>query len=136
MVAERLQESATNAVLVGSVDDFPIGNFKIVDVKGREIGVYRTTDGRWFAARNLCPHRGAPLCQGPVGGTFLPSAPGEFVLGMKEEVVRCPWHAVEFSLVTGESLFTDFSLRVGVHDVSVRDGKVWVDPRPKARDRN
>jgi 3-phenylpropionate/trans-cinnamate dioxygenase ferredoxin subunit len=125
-----------SAVLVGGIDDFPVGIFRIVDVQGREVGVYRATDGLWFAARNLCPHRGGPLCRGRVGATMLPSDPGEFVVGLDQEVVRCPWHAMEFSLVTGESLFTDSALRIGLHDVAVRDGEVWVDPRPRASERS
>jgi nitrite reductase (NADH) small subunit len=136
VVAGRPQGLVPSAVLVGGIDDFPVGNFKIVDVKGREIGVYRATDGRWFAARNLCPHRGAPLCRGRVGATMLPSDPVEFVVGLDEEVVRCPWHAVEYSLVTGESLFTDLTLRIALHDVAVHDGEVWVDPRPRASERS
>jgi nitrite reductase (NADH) small subunit len=136
VVAGHPQGPVPEAVMVGGIDEFPVGNFKIVDVKGREIGVYRTTDGRWFAARNLCPHRGAPLCRGRVGATMLPSDPGEFVVGLDEEVVRCPWHAIEFSLVTGESLFTDLAFRIGLHDVAVHDGEVWVDLRPRARGRN
>jgi 3-phenylpropionate/trans-cinnamate dioxygenase ferredoxin subunit len=121
--------------MVGDIEEFPIGTFKIVDVKGREIGVYRAKDGRWFAARNLCPHRGAPLCRGRVGATLLPSNPVEFVFGLDEEVLRCPWHAMEFSLVSGDSLFTDSELRIGVHDIAVHGDEVWVDPRPRAFDR-
>ena len=136
MVTASSQAPMPNGVMVGGIDDFPVGEFKILDVKGREIGVYRTTDGRWFAARNLCPHRGAPLCRGSVGATMLPSDPMEFIVGMDQEVVRCPWHALEFDLKTGESLFTDSTLRIGVHNVVVQDGNVWVDPRPKPSTRN
>lgn len=134
MVGEVSQAKRPSAVRVGRIEDFPVGMFKIVEVKGREIGVYRATDGRWFAARNLCPHRGAPLCRGRVGVTMLPSEPGEFVVGLDQEVVRCPWHAMEFSLVTGKSLFTDIELQIGLHDVAVHDGGVWVDARPRARE--
>jgi nitrite reductase (NADH) small subunit len=123
------------ALMVGTVDGFEVGKFTIVDVRGREIGVYRAFDGRWHAVRNLCPHRGAPLCVGPVGGTVMPSEPGEFIFGMEEEVVRCPWHAMEFSLLSGESLFDVSPVNVSVHSVEVRDGEVWVEVRPKERRR-
>jgi nitrite reductase (NADH) small subunit len=108
VVEDNQALKTSRALMVGTVDGFEAGKFTIVDVRGREIGIYRAFDGRWHAVRNLCPHRGAPLCVGPVGGTAMPSEPGEFIFGMEEEVVRCPWHAMEFSLLTGESLFDVF----------------------------
>ena len=120
---------------VGHVDDFTVDAFTLVNVRGREIGVYRSPDGRWFAARNLCPHRGAPLCMGRVGSTMLPSAPGELIFGMEGEVVRCPWHALEFSLLTGESLFGAAPVSISVPEVTVNGDEVSVSVRPKERKR-
>jgi nitrite reductase (NADH) small subunit len=120
---------------VGSVDSFEVGKFTIVTVRGREVGVYRTGDGRWFAARNLCPHRGAPLCRGRVGGTMLPSEPGTYIYGMDDEVVRCPWHAMEFSLKTGESVFNASSISISVYEVMIEGDQVSVSIRPKERRR-
>jgi nitrite reductase (NADH) small subunit len=135
VVEDNQALKTSRAVMAGTVDGFEAGKFTIVDVKGREIGIYRAFDGRWHAVRNLCPHRGAPLCVGRVGGTVMPSEPGEFIFGMEEEVVRCPWHAMEFSLLTGESLFDTTPVSISVHNVEVRDGEVWVDVRPKPRRR-
>jgi nitrite reductase (NADH) small subunit len=135
VVEDQQVLKTSRAVMVGTVDDFAVGKFTIVDVRGRDIGIYRAFDGRWHAVRNLCPHRGAPLCVGPVGGTVMPSEPGEVIFGMEEEVVRCPWHAMEFSLLTGESLFDVSPVSVSVHYVEVSDGEVWVEVRPKQRRR-
>jgi 3-phenylpropionate/trans-cinnamate dioxygenase ferredoxin subunit len=135
VVEDQQALKTSRAVMVGTIDGFEAGKFTVVDVRGREIGIYRAFDGRWHAVRNLCPHRGAPLCVGRVGGTVMPSEPGEFIFGMEEEVVRCPWHAMEFSLLTGESLFDVSPLSVSVHNVEVRDGQVWVEVRPKQRRR-
>ena len=44
-------------------DDVPPGGRKIVAVGGREIGVFNL-GGTFYALRNICPHRGAPLCRG------------------------------------------------------------------------
>jgi nitrite reductase/ring-hydroxylating ferredoxin subunit len=69
-----------------------------------EIGVFNLGD-RFVAYRNLCPHQGAPVCQGRVGGTTLPSAPGEYVFGRRAKVLHCPWHHWQFDRETGEALF-------------------------------
>lgn len=117
------------AMSVGVVDDFPEDAFRLLALRGGEVGVYRSSDGRWYAVRNLCPHRGAPVCQGRVSGTMLPSEPGEFVYGMEGEVLRCPWHAMEFSLATGESLFGVTDVSLSVYEVFVAEDEVWVSTR-------
>jgi nitrite reductase (NADH) small subunit len=131
VVVQKTQDTDGLQMLVGRIDDFTVGEFKLVQIRNREIGVYRGTDGRWFGVRNLCPHRGAPLCAGIVGGTFLPSDPDEFIYGMEGEVLRCPWHFMEFSLITGESLFGASRLHINVHSVELRGDEVWVDARPR-----
>jgi nitrite reductase/ring-hydroxylating ferredoxin subunit len=60
-------------------------------------------DGTFYAVRNVCPHQGAPLCLGRLGGTMLPSAPGEFEYGLVGRVLRCPWHGWEYDIATGQS---------------------------------
>ncbi len=116
-------------VAVGRVDDFPIGEFRILQLSGREIGILRTGSGRFYAMRNSCPHRGAPICNGIIDGTMLPSRPGQLVFGYQEEIVRCPWHAFEFRLETGECLFIGYRKRVTVYPVRVDDAIVRVSLR-------
>jgi nitrite reductase (NADH) small subunit len=84
-------------------------------------------DDEFFAVRNKCPHRGAPLCEGTVGGTFLTSRPNEYVFGMENRVLRCPWHGWEFDLRTGRSLFQPDEVRVKTYRVTVEDGVVFLD---------
>ena len=92
---------------VAKLADIPTGNCKIVrvPVHGREIeiGVFNV-GGRLVAYRNVCPHAGAPVCQGRVCGTTLPGRVGEYVLAREGEILRCPWHGWEFDLLTGEHL--------------------------------
>ena len=109
---------------IGSVDDFPEGEFRVVQNGAGEVGVVRLADGSFRAIANRCPHRFAPLCAGAVGGTLMPCEPGEAVFGMDSQVVRCPWHGYEFSLETGECLFTGLGLRARVYAVEVREGRV------------
>lgn len=111
---------------VGSVDELRAEGCRFVEVCGRRIGVLSVGDD-FFAVRDRCPHRGAPVCQGTVSGTFLPAGPHEYVYGRHDRVLRCPWHGWEFDLETGRSLLEPDRYRVRVYPVAVRDGVVLVD---------
>ena len=118
---------------VGREDEFPEGAFRIFELRGRSIGVARTTSG-WYAIRNSCPHQGAPLCMGTIGGTMLPSGPDEMRWGLEGRVVRCPWHGWEFDLESGRSLYVGGGL-AATYPVQVDDGvvSVMLPARGKAR---
>ncbi|HUT76084.1 MAG TPA: Rieske (2Fe-2S) protein [Polyangia bacterium] len=103
---------------IGRVSELPPGSRKIVEIGGRSIGVFNV-DGEFFALRNSCPHQGAPLCQGSIGGTAAPSAPGEYVWGREGEILRCPWHGWEFDITTGKSVFNPHRMRVKSFTVTV-----------------
>lgn len=106
--------------------DLPPGGRVIVDVDGRSIGVFNV-DGRYYALNNVCPHRGAPLCLGTIGGTMLPSAPHEYRYGLDSSVLRCPWHGWEIELETGRPLFDPGRTRVKTYAVSVVDGSIALE---------
>lgn len=103
---------------VCKVSELPVGERRIVDVKGRSIGVFNV-HGEYYAIRNLCPHEGAPLCRGIVTGTTLPSQPGEYIWAKDGEIVRCPWHGWEFDITTGQSVFNPHKMRVKTYAVTV-----------------
>jgi 3-phenylpropionate/trans-cinnamate dioxygenase ferredoxin subunit len=111
--------------VVGRVEEIPPGARRIVRIDGRAIGVLNV-DGRYYAIRNVCPHHGAPLCEGRIEGTMLPSAPHEYVFGMRNRILRCPWHGFEFDLETGRSLFDPEGMRVKVYPVTVETGQVTI----------
>jgi 3-phenylpropionate/trans-cinnamate dioxygenase ferredoxin subunit len=90
----------------------------IVKIAGRSIGIFNVK-GEFYALRNLCPHQQAPLCEGRIVGTTLPSQPGEYILGREGEIIRCPWHAWEFDIKTGRSLFNPLRCRVRNYQVSI-----------------
>ncbi|MDB5922793.1 MAG: Rieske (2Fe-2S) iron-sulfur domain protein [Betaproteobacteria bacterium] len=113
-------------VSVGKAADFAVGQFKIVEIDGREIGITRLKSGELRAVRNHCPHKGAPVCKGIVGGTWLPCGPGEMVYGRDGEVLVCPWHGFEFDLLTGSELFQDKPLKLLMYAATERDGEVVV----------
>jgi len=107
--------------------DLPPGKRVLLDVGGRSIGVFNV-EGRLFALRNSCPHQGAELCAGTLGGTMVPSQPLTYEYALQGLVLRCPWHGWEFDLETGEKLFDPRSrARVKTYPVTVEDGVVVVD---------
>lgn len=111
---------------VGTAHDFEDGQCTIVTVANREVGIFKL-DGEYFAVLNLCPHRHAPICQGFVDGTYLPSEPGELVFGLEDRVLRCPWHFWEYDITSGEPLFGIDRRKLRTYDVEERDGKVFVE---------
>jgi nitrite reductase/ring-hydroxylating ferredoxin subunit/multimeric flavodoxin WrbA len=70
--------------------------------------------GRIRAIGNRCNHRGGPLCEGRVRG----------------EYVMCPWHAWEYSVVTGKGPPGYEEESVPVFAVEERADGVWVDCEP------
>ena len=95
-------------VLVGTVDEIPEGQRKIIDAEGLSVGVFRQ-DGQWVALQNSCLHRGGPVCTGELTGDTL----------------TCPWHGYQYDLSTGQ-LLLDRTAVLPKYPVTVRDGRVTV----------
>jgi nitrite reductase/ring-hydroxylating ferredoxin subunit len=62
-----------------------------VILHGSAFAVFRTRDGRLFSTQAFCPHKGALLANGIVGGS----------------TVICPFHAYKFDLETGKPVGID-----------------------------
>lgn len=112
----------TERHVVCAADEIAPGDRRIVEVGGRSIGVFNVA-GRFYALHNGCPHRGGPLCEGPVCGTVLASEDFSFRYGREGEIVRCAWHGWEFDIRTGQAL-VDRSVRARTYPVTVEDGAV------------
>jgi 3-phenylpropionate/trans-cinnamate dioxygenase ferredoxin subunit len=110
---------------VATLDELPLGGRKLVEVAGRSIGLFNVR-GTIVAVLNVCPHELAPVCRGRVGGTTLPSAPGEFCWGREGEILACPWHGWEFDLLTGKAL-ADARKHLRLFPVRVADSHVYVE---------
>jgi nitrite reductase (NADH) small subunit len=95
--------------IVATIDEIPIGQRKTVQIEGRSIGIFNI-NGEFYALRNVCPHQGAQVCLGSVGGMTVcgDKASGtlkELRLEKQGEILRCPWHGWEFDIKTGKSIF-------------------------------
>lgn len=69
-------------------------------------------DDKIYAIHNVCPHKGAPLCQGTIS--------------LRRGEIICPWHRFRFALATGKSA-TNEEVAVRTFPVRVVDGDVVVD---------
>ena len=117
--------------VVGTVDDIPPGERKLVEIGGRQVGVFNV-NGEYFAVLNRCPHQGGSLCSGRQTGLVTSTRPGEYTTSRAGEIIRCPWHGWEFDLRTGQSWFDPRAVRVRRYDVSVEPGAVVVSELEQA----
>jgi nitrite reductase/ring-hydroxylating ferredoxin subunit len=108
--------------VVATIDELPPGTRKIVEVAGRQVGVFNV-GGELFALRNRCPHQGGPLCEGRLAGRVEVEAPGlEIQYSRAGEILRCPWHSWEYDIRTGQSWFDPAQVRVRAYEVAVEPG--------------
>lgn len=111
---------------VGKIADLPDGSHRIVRAGNREIGIFKI-HGEYHAIPNLCPHQRGPLCSGDVSGTidYGPHTNWKLSWAYPDEVVTCPWHALEFHVPTGQCIaFPEIKLRK--FEVHVANGEIRV----------
>jgi nitrite reductase/ring-hydroxylating ferredoxin subunit len=107
----------TSFVLVGSADELRERGARVIAAEGRTVAVF-AADGGFFAVDNRCPHMGFPLSRGTIS----------------DGILTCHWHHARFDLAGG-CTFDPFADDVASFAVEVRDGLVWLDPRPHEDDR-
>ena len=110
--------------LVCRVDEIATGSPRVVKIRGLTIGLFRIGSDI-HAILNICPHRGAPLCEGPQCGTTTFDDTAGIVYHRDNEIVRCAWHGWEFDIATGKSLI-DPKVAARVFPVTVDSGNVYV----------
>ena len=108
-------------LVVCPASELPPGEKRIIrdPLTGAEIGIFNI-NGAYFALKNVCPHQGAPLCQGSVHATHRPGDVFEFRPDLAGRILRCPWHGWEFDIVTGKALY-DARSRVATYPCAVDD---------------
>lgn len=111
---------------VAEVGAIPEGGRLIVDIQGKEIGVFHVK-GQFYALRNICFHQGGPLCEGELDGTFRASQETDWKPRWVQagEILRCPWHYMEFDITTGRSLAFP-KHRAQTYSVIIKDNKLFL----------
>lgn len=111
---------------VARQEELPEGSSLVVQVEGREIGVFNV-HGLYYALPNVCFHQNGPLCQGSTSGTLVASAETNWKPQWAHdgEIIVCPWHSLEYNITTGRSLAYP-NRRVPVYQVKVDNGEIKV----------
>ncbi len=99
-------------------EDLQPGAVRIVEAEKRSIGIFNIR-GEFFALRNTCPHKGAPLCRGIITGLVVSDEPLQMQIIRDGEIVRCPWHGWEFDITSGRSVYNPHRMRVKAYDVAI-----------------
>jgi nitrite reductase/ring-hydroxylating ferredoxin subunit len=72
-------------VVLGRVDDIPLGEGRAYVVGDEQVAVFRLRSGGLRAVSAICPHAGGPLADGQID----------------ERILVCPLHQHTFELATG-----------------------------------
>ena len=95
------------------VDDLPVKNcIGRCDVSGERVAIYKY-DGKISAVSNVCQHQNGPLGEGRV----------------IDGCITCPLHGYQYRPETGASP-PPFVEKVPTFNVRVKDGRVFVHPKP------
>src|ERR1051326_1715365 len=87
-------------VAVAKTGDVPLGGMTVVAID-RERIMLANVEGQFFAMRDMCGHRNAPLSRGRLEGC----------------IVECPLHFAQFDVRTGRLIDGPISADVPVYEV-------------------
>jgi 3-phenylpropionate/trans-cinnamate dioxygenase ferredoxin component len=99
-------------VFAGTVEEFPLGAQKIVELEDDYVLVVHSISGFW-AIEDRCSHDDNEL----YGGEIV------------ENTIKCPRHGAKFDLETGKALSLPAVKAVKSFAVVLENGGVWVVPR-------
>ncbi len=114
-----------------SADEVAPGEKRRVMIGRKALVLCRSASGDFYAVSDNCPHQGASMCLGTLDGMMFSTAPGRYEYGREGEILRCPWHAWEFDVTTGASVWGEDSYRLATYPVTVEDGDVFVGSRKR-----
>ncbi|NLT05853.1 MAG: Rieske (2Fe-2S) protein [Solirubrobacterales bacterium] len=112
--------------VVARAADLADGERMIVEVGGRSIGIFNV-GGEYYGLLNRCPHQGAEMCKGQIGGTVSSSVPGEYHYDAGRKLLMCPWHGWEFDIRTGQSYIDPTGTRLRAFGIDVEPGAKLVE---------
>ncbi|HVH79944.1 MAG TPA: non-heme iron oxygenase ferredoxin subunit [Stellaceae bacterium] len=96
-------------VPVAQVSDLEPGEMKFVAVERGRIVLARV-DGAFYALRDVCGHRNAPLSRGRLDGC----------------IIECPLHFAQFDIRTGKYVDGPYSADVPAYEVRIEGDTVYL----------
>lgn len=113
--------------IVADAEDIGEDERIIVEVEGREIGIFRHDD-EYYALLNWCAHQAGPCAEGSVTGTIDATFDRESLELIESytregEILNCPWHGWEYDLKTGKCLSRS-GVELPSYSVEERAGKI------------
>lgn len=113
--------------VVGTVDELEDKDRLLIEVKGREIGIFEV-NGEYHAYVNWCVHQGGPICEGRLSGEQKAkfnrdSLETELEWTNEDGVIACPWHGWEFDLKSGKNIARE-DIKLPSYPVHEKDGQI------------
>jgi nitrite reductase/ring-hydroxylating ferredoxin subunit len=109
MTADANSTPSGGFVPVASVTDLAPGQMKFVAVE-RERIVLANVDGAFYALRDVCGHRNAPLSRGRLDGC----------------IIECPLHFAQFDVRTGKLVDGPISADVPAYETRIDGNTVLI----------
>ncbi|WP_323172080.1 Rieske (2Fe-2S) protein [Natrialba sp. PRR66] len=97
---------------VVALDELEEAGRELASIDGTPLAIFHH-EGEIRAVNNRCPHMGFPLVEGTVD----------------DGILTCHWHHARFELSCGDT-FDPWADDVQTYPVAVRDGTVYVNPKP------
>ncbi|WP_017811669.1 nitrite reductase small subunit NirD [Paenibacillus shenyangensis] len=95
---------------VGQVEEFMSRIGRVLELKGIELAVFRTSDNQVYALENRNPHpKGGPIAEGIVSGHVLYDPLYDWQINLENGLVQAPDEG-----------------QVRTFDVKLEDGQVWI----------
>src|SRR5260370_11364106 len=109
MTADTNSTPPDGFVAVAQASDLAPGQMTFVAVE-RERIVLANVDGAFYALRDVCGHKNAPLSRGRLDG----------------HLIECPLHFATFDVRTGKLIDGPISADVPIYEVRVAEGCVYL----------
>lgn len=75
---------------IANISDIDIRSSRTICVEGKQLAIFRLTDGSIHAVDNKCPHKGGVLSEGMVCGTHLHCPLHDWKIDLRSGLVQAP----------------------------------------------
>ena len=97
-------------MFLGNIEKLKQTQVQCINVEDNSLLLIYQSD-QFYLLDNLCPHKGAALCEGQ----------------LKDDVIECPWHKARFDIKTGSGLSALAGNGVKSWPLTIEGGQLSVD---------